>query len=1106
MEREYPTIFVYREESNKLIDTLYLSFKRRNELRFNLTRLGLQHHVKEYPPTVEPEYNFDDFEDPILHTGETKSRWAKRATWTADVLYQRSIANGALKDLEKAIEIVQQNQQIPPSRSDLVRLGAYWKQRFTWSHDGADIVQSAGALTHALGSRPLNLDNDHNGQHLIARLWLRSMGMAFSDIQEIIEMGGIFNELDSSAPKRRWSAILFSGGLCGLKSYEWGKVGDIGRTISLFKKALEIQLENEFLTGECIYYLGSALAMRFERSKDVSDINGAIDMLHRAPRAGNVSMRIRLRNLEKLATAFTDRFFALSDVRDLDQSILQWEELANIAPSNQDPPGHLLALPVILIIRYTTLSNMVDLKRVACLCRELKDTITASNHPWHNTSFKQDLLCCLAVLTAFLYLDERGNNSSEVLTEIDSALRIFRHSSRKASYQSPSKPIFLGMCSLLLLLRFKVQGMAGSSQKLDADTLLEQIHTSEELFVLTRDKEPGDVRNCAEIALTWAGYYELLGQPPDPLKAKEIYELSKAVLRCELSSPSSRVRGAWFAGTQLIRSLGHGDKKMSEAFMIFKEAFMIFEEAIAILPTAAPVHSLRKQRYNVYDKDVSAHELGQLAVSAGLYAGKPASRCLAALEQCRGVTLGFTIDCRSTENLQELRKINAELFHKFNNLRSRADEPDGPCGGFFQPSNLGILELGFSQEKGKRQRVNDSKELVKTLQEIRNQPGFERFQLPPSNEQLVQMAKDGPIIIEVCTNIRSDAIIVTSSGVKSIPLPDLIFSDARNRIEPLSKVFLGKCRTYRSRTKKMEEFLLWLWRAAVKPVIDELKTLGLAPPNPQADQSMPARIWWIGAGFMGLAPFHAAGDHSPGSTNNTLSYAMSSYIPTIKALSYAREKPLTFLDRDSGGDSSLLMVAMSETPGHSPLESVDIEVGSIASLVPEGVRAEILPSPSVKDILEKLPSFNTVHFACHGFSDPKDPFNSHLLLHAGTSGVDKLTVGAISDINLKSAQIAYLSACSTAGIGSECSADESVHIASAFQLAGFSHVLANMWPSDDNACLKVSTEFYRNLFDGGLSKCGHRKVASAFHYAVKKLRDENLKSPLLWSPFIHTGA
>lgn len=109
-------------------------------------------------------------------------------------------------------------------------------------------------------------------------------------------------------------------------------------------------------------------------------------------------------------------------------------------------------------------------------------------------------------------------------------------------------------------------------------------------------------------------------------------------------------------------------------------------------------------------------------------------------------------------------------------------------------------------------------------------------------------------------------------------------------------------------------------------------------------------------------------------------------------------------------------------------------------------------------------------------------------------------------MNIKNAQLAYLSACSTADNCSVDLADKSIHIASGFQLAGFSHVLGTLWESNDDACRRVAREFYRSLFDDQPRDIGHRGVSTAFHHPVKRLRQDTLKQPIKRASFIHTGA
>jgi hypothetical protein len=69
-----------------------------------------------------------------------------------------------------------------------------------------------------------------------------------------------------------------------------------------------------------------------------------------------------------------------------------------------------------------------------------------------------------------------------------------------------------------------------------------------------------------------------------------------------------------------------------------------------------------------------------------------------------------------------------------------------------------------------------------------------------------------------------------------------------------------------------------------------------------------SRNWWIGVGVASSLPFHAAGDHSVGSNENTLSWVISSYTPTIKALAHARRQ-LSKTSKDRTAKPQLLMVA-----------------------------------------------------------------------------------------------------------------------------------------------------------------------------------------------------
>ena len=302
------------------------------------------------------------------------------------------------------------------------------------------------------------------------------------------------------------------------------------------------------------------------------------------------------------------------------------------------------------------------------------------------------------------------------------------------------------------------------------------------------------------------------------------------------------------------------------------------------------------------------------------------------------------------------------------------------------------------------------------------------------------------------------------------------------------------------------EHMSWLWSSCVKPILKELKH------SQSTDSHELLRVWWIGTGIASSFPFHAAGLYNKNfgdyqDSENTLSQIIPSYTPTIKALSYARSCA-SRTAKISISETSILVVTMPTTPKHKPLPGVDHEKLAIQQITKDICRIKTFKSPTAAQVLNDLSGFDIVHFACHASADPEDPSNSHLLLQtSGPSGpvVDELTVSDISRKNtLGQTWIAYLSACSTAGVEAKLLADESLHLASAFQVAGFAHVIGSLWPADDDICVRLAESFYRSLTKSG-TKHSNRAVAEALRNAILDIRSET-QDPRLWATFIHSGA
>lgn len=825
--------------------------------------------------------------------------------------------------------------------------------------------------------------------------------------------------------------------------------------------------------------LAMILNEKYKRMGDINDLQQAISCAEEAAVAVGQDHPDRAIQFSNLAGSLRSRYNRTGDLEDLEQAILYAEEA--VAATPQDHPDRvrrLSNLATSLSIRYIRMEDMNDLERTILYAEEVVSA-TPHDHP--------DQATYLSNLAKYLGDKYRTGD----LETIQKATLYAQKAVAATPEGDPDREGRLFGLANRLNDKYKRIG--------DMEDLEQAILYAEEAVAATPQDHPGRANRLYALGHMLHQRSQRLGTVEDLPRNIDIYY---EAWNCRTSPPTIRILAAREAARYLSLN-GEWEK-----------ASLLLEDSVKMLSKVSPRSLGQKdQGYMLLDLNGLAAEAASLALEAR----STAYHALRLLELSRGIIMGFAIDYRG--DLSDLEATDPELSKRFNGLRTEIDTPlldrasDLPTG---TESSLFNREVVYHQGRthALQRRETAIREMEETLAEIRKLPGHEEFQLPPPAEELMSMANNGPIVTFVSSHFRSDAIIVTSSSISALPLPDLLFDEIPNRLGPINKP--SKRSSKRSRksllesaekNKKMREMLLWLWDVAVEPVLQELK---LAGPTSNKD-TKPTHIWWIGVGALSIAPFHAAGDHSSNSSRNTLNYAISSYTPTIKALSYARERKFGVVGKP-GNITRLLLVTMPRTPGWGDLPDAEKETSEILDVTKRLVTTKHLERPSADKVLEELGSYQAMHFACHGVTDVKDPSNSHLVLlkdsdsRTGNETADKLTIQDISLKNTKSAQIAYLSACSTAYNPAVELADEVIHIASGFQLAGFSHVLATMWPSETNVCKEVAVDFYRSLFNGQDSDEGHRKVSMAFHDAVKRARDKSPLLPCKWAPFIHMGA
>jgi CHAT domain-containing protein len=196
----------------------------------------------------------------------------------------------------------------------------------------------------------------------------------------------------------------------------------------------------------------------------------------------------------------------------------------------------------------------------------------------------------------------------------------------------------------------------------------------------------------------------------------------------------------------------------------------------------------------------------------------------------------------------------------------------------------------------------------------------------------------------------------------------------------------------------------------------------------------------------------------------------------------------------------VLAVAMPRTPGAADLPGTQAETAGLVERLPGRVEVLTGEEATREAVLAALPGARWAHFACHGHSDLADPSAGRLLLHDHQSR--PLAVVDVARLRLDDAELAFLSACSTARPGARL-ADEAIQLASAFQLAGYRHVLATLWPVPDWPARRAVAAVYDHLAAAGDYHAD--RAPAALHATTLALRERYPDHPSIWAAFVHAG-
>ena len=739
-----------------------------------------------------------------------------------------------------------------------------------------------------------------------------------------------------------------------------GNSGDLGRAIKIHRRHACPEPEDSDQAAECSNF-AIALLSRFESKRDPADLDYAIELLELAQAVTPTHHPEWAKGACNLAGALVTRFERTSNPEDLDRAVALFEDARDSLPSNHDArPGVSTNLAAALRTRFEHAGNPVDLDRAIKRQREA----LASTPPGHssrpgvmanlgddlqarfeNAGDASDLseamklldqaeeTCpdnhpdrpqILAVLA--IALESRFRRTKDA-ADLDRAIEVLLQSTDPTRARHAHWPRFMSNLGNVLLLRFELSR--------DTDDLDDSIDRHTQALDATPDGDADKPTRLANLGAALLRRFESADLDADLIAATDALERAKATMplahrdrtRVLVNLASARWLAAERTGNvadvdRMLEESREAARNTAASLVhrahaarywglaaTFKQdwdqAAEGFGLAIELVALAVPWELDRADQEFRLSEFVG---LGSEAAAAAIEAGDLA-HAVELFEQGRAILFSQILDSRS--DITELREAHEALADRFvhcgNNLNRPAPQQ--------ATAPMGDTVGGATSQHNAESRRAAAAEFQTVLSEIRALPGFERFLAPRNIDDLLPAADQGPVVLVNIAPLRSDALVITTGGVESIPLPDLgpsqvaaqttKFLVAINVIEDETPTYDADDRL--AAGFAIQEVLAWLADNLTTAVLEHLGYTS----TPPTDAPWP-RVWWCPSGLLSLLPIHAAGRH-PAPSNDAvdavIDRVISSNIPTLNALLHARVTP------GIQHEPRLLVVVMPELAG-----------------------------------------------------------------------------------------------------------------------------------------------------------------------------------------------
>ncbi|KAF5615419.1 TPR [Fusarium sp. NRRL 52700] len=555
------------------------------------------------------------------------------------------------------------------------------------------------------------------------------------DLNRTVWAADMAVEALSDDASRRANYLSTMGNCLARRYQQTGSIYDLDRAISVTELSLEDSGQDVIHRAACLNNLGLWLGERSNRTGPKADLDRAVEATDMAVEAFPPEHSERVMCLINLGSLLVRQYGLTRSMRNLDRAVdVSDAGRELLLPNSPLQTAWLNNLAMWLSERYDRVGSMEDLNR-AIQVAKLALSVTTWDHP--------ERAGRLGILG--LCLGGRFDRTASI-DDLNRAIEVEITAGEAIPPGQPFKTSHWDALDVWLDRRF------------DRTSPLDDLNRAIEVAEMAVEATSLDLVDRATYRNNLGCYlhkrYERADSLDDLTRSMSYF---KEGWDCP-STPSS---------IRIHLALSAVDTYASQSN--WEESSQLLEKAVELLPAVSPRSSSPNDMEHILANFVG---LASAVAAVALNAGKNGCHVLKLFELGRGIITNLLMDMRG--DISDLKQRHPDLA-EYVCLRDELDSPSESPSPLFPGNGASSLESLAKRRREADQRFTD------LIAEIRAQPGFGSFFLPPTADEMMAAATLGPIIVVNLSSYRCDAFLVQLDRISEVELPDLTSEEAQGR-------------------------------------------------------------------------------------------------------------------------------------------------------------------------------------------------------------------------------------------------------------------------------------------------------------------------------------